>query len=209
MVNSTLYLLFNKDLGLSFAALVIFCKHLVLELYWPHENKRVGKGFLSVVVSVMCQLGQIKVPNPNSLLKQKPRCWLKGILKMWLLVYNWLASSKWGHIRSCGLKGLKSRGRRNYGCGWQLSPPFRSWTCLTCPETQGPMNDDHHQWSSQNVCLELFVFLYSPLPFLLQGVGRFETGSHCVTVADLNSLCRPDWLPTHRHPPASASECWY
>lgn len=43
-------------------------------------------GLVFVIMGFVCQLGQTKAPNPSCLLKQKPRCWLKGILKIQLLL---------------------------------------------------------------------------------------------------------------------------
>ena len=45
------------------------------------------------------------------------------------------------------------------------------------------------------------ILFFLPLAFCLFGFN-FDTGSHCVALAVLNSLCRPFWTQTHRDLPA-------
>ena len=47
----------------------------------------------------------------------------------------------------------------------------------------------------------IISFFFLPLAFCLFGFN-FDTGSHCVALAVLNSLCRPLWTQTHRDLPA-------
>ena len=54
-----------------------------------------------------------------------------------------------------------------------------------------------------------FSNLYHPLPhpeFTDEFALCFETGSHSVALAGLNSLCGVDWAGTHKGPAASASQ---